>query len=301
MRPKMPVEKKETIRQGIGEVVSSNAGLGWDGIQFERVRVAPGTILGKRIERVTLGMVLSPHARVERLVSGRAQPVETKSRGQLTVFPLGSQNPMRLVEPVELAICRFGDEFLNRVSADSPGLARQEIPFRMSLQDESLRQLMRLLLTETAEKYPTGPLYVASVAEALAIRFWRSLQGESSSSIREVSALPKVQSSRVRDFIAANLGKNLSLSVLAKEAGYSRAHFLRMFRQSFHTTPHQYVLQRRMERAEVLLAEDRHSVAEIATMLGFSGQAHFTSVFRKGKGQAPAEFRRNNRKRPISH
>lgn len=63
---------------------------------------------------------------------------------------------------------------------------------------------------------------------------------------------------RVKDLVESFLDQDLTLESLAREAGYSRAHFLRMFQESRDTTPHQYVMQRRIAHAEGLLsAPDR--------------------------------------------
>jgi AraC family transcriptional regulator len=65
-----------------------------------------------------------------------------------------------------------------------------------------------------------------------------------------------------------------------------------MFRESTGTTPHQYVMQRRIARAEKMLSENELGVAEIAVACGFSSQAHLTLAFKKQTGLAPAEYRR---------
>jgi AraC family transcriptional regulator len=65
-----------------------------------------------------------------------------------------------------------------------------------------------------------------------------------------------------------------------------------MFRESTGTTPHQYVMQRRIVHAEELLSLHELGVAEIAVACGFSSQAHLTLAFKKQTGQTPAEYRR---------
>jgi AraC family transcriptional regulator len=65
-----------------------------------------------------------------------------------------------------------------------------------------------------------------------------------------------------------------------------------MFRESTGTTPHQYVMQRRIAHAEKLLSANQLGVAEIAVACGFSSQAHLTLAFKKQTGMTPAEYRR---------
>ena len=108
----------------------------------------------------------------------------------------------------------------------------------------------------------------------------------------KLPALPGNKLVRVKDFVESSLDQDLTLEALAREAGYSRAHFLRMFRESTGTTPHQYVMERRIAHAEELLLTNELGVAEIAVACGFSSQAHLTLAFKKQTGVTPAEYRR---------
>jgi AraC family transcriptional regulator len=85
----------------------------------------------------------------------------------------------------------------------------------------------------------------------------------------------------------------LSLASLANESGYSRAHFLRMFRAATGLTPHQYVLERRLSAAQQLLRQSTMLLADIALKCGFSSQTYMNDVFRKRLGVTPQKYRRN--------
>jgi len=96
---------------------------------------------------------------------------------------------------------------------------------------------------------------------------------------------------RVCDFIEDRLDDNLSLADLAGIANASPMHFARQFRRSMGQSPHQYVVGRRIARACALLALSNHSIVEIATSVGFSSQAHMTSVFSRHLGITPSRYR----------
>ena len=98
---------------------------------------------------------------------------------------------------------------------------------------------------------------------------------------------------RIRAKIEANLDADLSLESLAGESGYSRAHFLRMFRATTGVTPHQYVLDLRLKRAQERLRQASSSIIDVALSCGFSSQSHMTTVFRRYLETTPGEFRRN--------
>jgi len=95
---------------------------------------------------------------------------------------------------------------------------------------------------------------------------------------------------RTEDFIEAHLGEDFGLAELAANVGMSRYHFCRLFKQSTNLSPHQFVIRRRVERAQQLLKDHRLTMAEIATNLGFSDQSHFARVFRRLVGTTPKRY-----------
>lgn len=96
---------------------------------------------------------------------------------------------------------------------------------------------------------------------------------------------------RAVDCIEARLDADLSLRQLADTAGLSLFHFARCFRAQVGTTPHSYILARRIERAKHLLARGELPLAEIALAVGFSSQSHLTTAFRRATGVTPARWR----------
>jgi AraC family transcriptional regulator len=89
-----------------------------------------------------------------------------------------------------------------------------------------------------------------------------------------------------------DLDVDLDLQSLANETGYSRTHFMRMFRAATGQTPHHYILQLRLTRARDLLRERRNSLIDIAALCGFSSQSHMATAFRQMLGITPTEYRR---------
>jgi AraC family transcriptional regulator len=60
--------------------------------------------------------------------------------------------------------------------------------------------------------------------------------------------------------------------------------------------PHQYLLERRLGRAQELLEKRNADLIDVAASRGFSSHSHMTTVFRRLLGMAPAEYRRNRRR-----
>jgi AraC family transcriptional regulator len=97
---------------------------------------------------------------------------------------------------------------------------------------------------------------------------------------------------RVEEFIEADLAEDVSLHDLAAVAGLPLDAFARRFKATTGQTPYAYVLERRLIRAESLLADCDRPLGEIALAIGFSSQSHFTATFRRMRGATPRAWRR---------
>jgi len=100
---------------------------------------------------------------------------------------------------------------------------------------------------------------------------------------------------RVREYVEVHLDENIDLTMLAAVAGLSVHHFARQFKHSTGVPPHHYVTQKRVERAQEMLAQTDLSLSEIAYAAGFSDQSHLARHFRHMLGTTPREFRWSQR------
>lgn len=94
------------------------------------------------------------------------------------------------------------------------------------------------------------------------------------------------------DFIDAHLDEALTLNTLAARVGLPALAFLRRFTQCWGTTPHAYVLERRLQKARRLLTGTQDSVAEVAAACGFAQQSHLGQAFKRMTGLTPQAYRR---------
>lgn len=95
----------------------------------------------------------------------------------------------------------------------------------------------------------------------------------------------------VLERIEANLDGELRVADLSNEVGLGVRQFFSAFQASLGTTPHAYLLERRMVRAQAMLG-GKASLAEIALDCGFASQQHFSTAFRKFAGVSPGTWRR---------
>jgi AraC-like DNA-binding protein len=100
---------------------------------------------------------------------------------------------------------------------------------------------------------------------------------------------------RARKYIDECYDLPLDLTEISKQACLSRYHFLRLFRETFETTPHQYLIQRRIEKAKELLRSRQLSVTDVCFEVGFQSLGSFSSLFRRCVGHAPISYRKRER------
>jgi AraC family transcriptional regulator len=95
------------------------------------------------------------------------------------------------------------------------------------------------------------------------------------------------------DYIRSHLSQDLSIIDLAQVAGMSPYYFLRLFKQSMHVTPRQYIIQMRIDRAKELLRSRELSISDISLQCGFTNQSYFANVFRQITDTTPKAYRRD--------
>jgi AraC-like DNA-binding protein len=101
-------------------------------------------------------------------------------------------------------------------------------------------------------------------------------------------------------WIDANSQAEIELEDIARQAGVSPFHFLRLFSAALGVTPHQYLVRSRLRRAARHLADDDRAVTDIAYDVGFNDLSNFVRTFHRAAGVSPTKFRQASRgKRKI--
>lgn len=163
----------------------------------------------------------------------------------------------------------------------------------IGVQDPVIMRLGALGRRELREGGPGRRLYLEGLGAMLAVHLLRSYGSPQRSPIPHRGGLAPRQVRRVLDYIDAQLTAELGLSELAAIVGLSTHHFVEAFKISVGKPPHQFVMERRVQRALELLRDRERTIAEIAEAAGFSSQSHLTANFRRVTGLTPGRFRRS--------
>jgi AraC-like DNA-binding protein len=108
-----------------------------------------------------------------------------------------------------------------------------------------------------------------------------------------VGGLPEWRLRHVTHYIAQNLPRPLRLQELSAVVHMSPYHFAHLFKKSTGVPPRRFVLQRRIEEAQALLAAPELPIAAVARSVGFGTPSHFSTTFRRFTGFTPSDYRRD--------
>ena len=195
-----------------------------------------------------------------------------------------------------LSIVRFGIDksFMTQVwRSEFDGANGHSIETSIGMEDPVIERIAGLGRVELARKGAGGRLYVELLATALAIHLLRNYSAAMPHRTRHKGGLPPAQLRRVVDHINAHLSEDLGLIELAAVTGLSPHHFGEAFKAGTGTSPHRYVIERRVDRARELLRDQKRTISEVAYDVGFSSQSHLTFNFRRLTGLTPGRFRRS--------
>jgi AraC family transcriptional regulator len=176
--------------------------------------------------------------------------------------------------------------------------SRLDVVDRYVFRDSEMEAICRHLYQKLSLDGVLERLYVESQLMRLAVLLLsRHSTTTQAARILPSGGLTRNQARRVLDYIESNLSRELTLGELARIAELSLHHFARMFKKTIGLTPYRYVLDRRVERAKLMLRTATTSLVDISLSVGFCNQSHFTSAFGRMVGATPTEFQGSSRRR----
>jgi AraC family transcriptional regulator len=283
---------EENLPKKLGNTI-----LPWEGIQLNSLVLMPQTFGGGSVDpkhRHLMTMLLSPTSKCEQLGSTGKYVLCPKFSGAIAIVPNGVIPNSHLLAESKYVYCTFDQRFMMGIEEERDERSPCQPYYRLIKHDWQSKQLLILLQAELEAGGPSGKIYRESLALALGSRFLILSTGVSTLKLPRDTSLVPGKVARIKELIESRLDGDLSLAILARESGYSRAHFARSFHATTGMTVHRYVLERRLQRAQHLLGvkDDSYSVAAVATICGFASQSHMSLAFRRQLGVTPTEFRR---------
>ena len=230
-------------------------------------------------------------------VDGRQVPLGLITQGSALLVNLNHRIegiPARSFDSLHWYIPR---QALDVITDDQsvPSVKELRSPSGAKLDDATIRSVGTSLLPAFERPEQANRLFVDSVTTGLLAHLAHSY-GEMSIKRRlRRGGLAPWQERRAKELLNARLDGQISLHELAREAGLSRSHFARAFKETTGLPPHRWLISQRVERAQEILINSTLSLVEVAELTGFADQSHFTRVFTSTVGISPGKWRRQRR------
>ena len=263
----------------------------WGALSAVHLSASPGRHGGDRADDHRLILYLSSGVPADCSCEGLAAR-RIQVAGRFDLVPADAVGFWTDERPCEMISVRLAPALLQQ-AGDALALRRGAWGLAPALDahDPLMEHAVRGLLAELYNPAPAGRLYADSLGLILATRL---LQGHAYLRAPAAQRLSKPQERRLSEYIESHLDEDLSLERLAAVAGISVPHLTPLFRRTFGQTAHRYVMERRVERARILLAQDRLGITEVALECGFAHASHLARWMRRIAGVRPSEISRNS-------
>lgn len=177
-----------------------------------------------------------------------------------------------------------------------PGiLGERRLEPAIKQRDPLIFQLIERMSTLTTRDDVFARMLSESMVETFRLQFLEHFVATAEVSPVRPAEMDRVMKARLVEYLEDSLDSDISLAAMARHADMSVSTFSKAFAAAFKTTPHQYLLDRRIRRAKTLLATTTMSVTEISVSVGFSTPSHFATTFKNRVGLAPSALRRHDR------
>lgn len=268
----------------------SSSVTNWDGIIIEQHRLAPSESPEISLHHHSISIMLGQVYQIDwRLAGGKFQTSQMRV-GEIGFTPSYIPTQARWFQDVEFLLISLDDSLIQKAVASEIDCSNISFIPQRGVPDAQIFHLGMALKAELEAGCPTSKIFVDSIASALATRLVTHYSDKRTLPTHATN-LAQQQLRSVTDYINDNLELDLSLASLAALVDMSPYSFIRSFKSALGVTPHQYIIEQRMELAKFLLSHTQLPIVEIALRAGCSSQSNFTVLFRKQVGMTPKAYR----------
>lgn len=231
----------------------------------------------------------------------------TLSEGSIIIIPSGEIHSLEAPKQGKRLIFQVEHALLREVSGFDAAYSRF-FPcaiFEKSDDNDESRKLRSLLNKIIQEKQDNDILAGAGI-HALTLSFFveagriclrKGSENSGESHQRQQSYIDTFFN--VCKYINEHCAEELSLDVVVNLSGFSKSHFIRLFKDFTGVTYYEYLQNRRMANAELLLIDTGNSISDVAMQSGYNSLATFNRVFKDSHGCTPTEYRKQAWMNPV--
>lgn len=247
-----------------------------------------------REEAFLVGLQLRSLTRHELWVDGRAVPVQPIVAGSSSFFDLTRDPVAFIAEPFHPLFFYVPQVAINEVAKEL-GIKTGSLMCRHGqlVEDGVIESLARALLPALHARQQTNALFVDHALLAFRSHLAQNYLGERPRCLPQSRGLAPWQEHVSKEMMREHVTDGVSLATVATACGLSPCAFINAFKRSTGMSPHQWLIERRIERALLLMRTSDSPLADIALEAGFADQSHFTRAFSARLGVTPGTWRQN--------
>lgn len=221
--------------------------------------------------------------------------IGTARSGVVTIIPAGSSARWDISGQVNVVQFFLPHATLKGVAADAGKAGAINLSERTAHPDPVTSRLLMTATEVLDGSEALDTLFRQQLTELLATRLLIAHTGTLSTYQLVLGGLSPTALRRAIERLRSDSDADVSLAALASDAGLSRFHFCRAFKESTGLSPHSWLRRHRLDRAMTMLRDPDTSVVSVAAALGYASQTAFAAAFRRLTGETPSGWRRRAR------
>jgi AraC family transcriptional regulator len=227
--------------------------------------------------------------------TGKLVAIGTARSGVVTIIPAGSSARWDIPGVVDVIQLYLPHATLERVAREADVPAPADLLERTGHPDAITSQLLMSAADVLEGNATLDALFRQQLTDLLATRLLAAHTGVPTTHEPIMGGLSPQALRRTIERLRSDSDADVSLTTLASEAGLSRFHFCRAFKESTGLSPHAWLRQHRLEQAMKMLRDTDASMVSVAKELGYASQTAFAAAFKKLTGETPSDWRRRTR------
>ena len=249
------------------------------------------------VEPMTDHVIMAYPTGLQRLErrSERSVAIGTARCGVVTIIPAGSSARWDIPGAVNVVQLYLPPTTLQRVAGEADIAAPSDLLERTGHPDLITSRLLMSAADVIEGSATLDALFRHQLTDLLATRLLAAHTGSPTTFQPTMGGLSPKVLLRAIERLRSDSDADVSLAALASDAGLSRFHFCRAFKESTGLSPHAWLRQHRLEQAMNLLRDTDESIVSVAAALGYASQTAFAAAFRKLTGETPSDWRRRMR------
>jgi AraC family transcriptional regulator len=249
------------------------------------------------VQPMTHHVIMTYPTGVQRLErrTGKSVAIGTARSGVVTIIPAGSSARWDIPGAVDVIQLYLPQTTLERVGREADVPTPGHLLERTGHPDPVTSGLLMSAAEVLAGNAVLDALFRQQLTDLVATRILAAHTGVPTTIEPVMGGLSPHALRRTIDRLRSDSNSDVSLTALASEAGLSRFHFCRAFKESTGLSPHGWLRQHKLEQAMDLLRDTDASISSVAAELGYASQTAFTAAFRKLTSETPSDWRRRMR------